>query len=692
MASMPASPESPEATPLATMSRRLSSELTLTLSPHSNGGSENLGSIDRTDPNMSSPNPYSSPKGPQSTNNTGVHGNNRTIRTPGSPAVPLTAGLSPSKSLAPASSFPSSPFATSPSAHRYVGLYSSLCRQPQSKQDLKTIANKKWTTALATKRVARWIRMKQAERMKLKPEPRTLARLRPPSDLREWKGRRSYLCNRCSKPCPAVDVGCTHCNVVLHRDCLTEEELVEFKAAMKEAYLRAHSPKKPKKPGQKETPDNAYKYVCDFCVEDVRIDSEWYKSERGRLWDLENKQHNAILIGRVLRGFLSRFRYKRYHRAVVQFQAMLRRYLDRRKFKQYRRSLKRPMIVNVLGCHDMPVANKDHASADPYVVVTVHDGFHKDQALRFDTSVCYKTLDCEWEPQEFLVPGVNGNAVLVFTVVDKEELRDQFLGQCDMPLSRGDLWSRGGTFEVDLGDLRYIIKDNKAQQADIAYEKITPQGQLSCQIKPLSYLTSVCGHLEGPHMDVIAGMMKNSGGPTQNVSKITQKMSYWGVVANGKFHVYRHFGDKDARVILDLATWTVAKVRLGGRPKSMHIGTGGGDHHPQLHFAEQKSERRASNADPRIAAMSHGHGDFHHINKSQPQHLREFSLKSSELSSGNRMKYVFECPNIRECRHWYEVMEHWIKEGQRGSRRSRTRSTRTKRVSRASESFASFND
>jgi hypothetical protein len=37
------------------------------------------------------------------------------------------------------------------------------------------------------------------------------------------------------------------------------------------------------------------------------------------------------------------------------------------------------MIVNVLEARDMPIANKDHASADPYVIVTVHDGYHREQ-------------------------------------------------------------------------------------------------------------------------------------------------------------------------------------------------------------------------------------------------------------------------------------------------------------------------
>ena len=149
-----------------------------------------------------------------------------------------------------------------------------------------------------------------------------------------------------------------------------------------------------------------------------------------------------------------------------------RKYVENRKFNSYRRAMRRPMIVNVLEARDMPIANKDHASADPYVIVTVHDGYHRDQVLRYDTETQYETLDAEWEPQNFLVPGVNGNAVLVFTVVDEEDVRDQFIGQASLSLSRGDLWKNGGSFDINLGDHKYMIKDNKAQESDMAYAKV----------------------------------------------------------------------------------------------------------------------------------------------------------------------------------------------------------------------------
>ena len=187
----------------------------------------------------------------------------------------------------------------------------------------------------------------------------------------------------------------------------------------------------------------------------------------------------------------------------------------------------------------MPVANRDNASADPYVIVTVHDSLHRDQVLRFDTSVKKKTLDCEWEPQNFLIPGISGNSVLVFTVVDEEEMRDQFLGQCSVPLNNRELWLKGGVFNVELEDLQYVVRNNNKQEADIAYEKIVPAGFLKIEIKPLCSLHAVCGLIEGPHIDILSTITRKSIGPTQNISKITQKNSYWGVINDGKFFLYR---------------------------------------------------------------------------------------------------------------------------------------------------------
>lgn len=209
-------------------------------------------------------------------------------------------------------------------------------------------------------------------------------------------------------PCPGADVTCEHCNIVLHESCLTESELRLYRSGVVDdiiepthapflghgncpkgssrgfdEFVRQGSRRRTSSPTQQRLPERELKtYTCDFCREDTAADQVWFTAEKKMLWETENHEMNAALIGRVLRGFLSRFRYKKFQRTVVKFQAILRRYIEHRKFKAYRRQMKRPMIVNVLAASDMPVANRDNASADPYVIVTVHDSMHREQTLR----------------------------------------------------------------------------------------------------------------------------------------------------------------------------------------------------------------------------------------------------------------------------------------------------------------------
>jgi hypothetical protein len=575
-----------------------------------------------------------------------------------------------------------------------------------SKADLRDAASQKWTQALAVKRVASWLRHKQANRVKLLPMQRTLSNLQPPNDLSAWNGRRMYLCDRCGDPCPCVSVTCYYCNIVMHKSCLTSEELEKYNAAKKASTEQAGKgilEKKPTTPQKKDgsgagaDDNNLGGYVCEFCSADRELDLSWHAAERDRLWREENMQANAMLIGRILRGFLSRFRYKRYQRSVVKFQSLLRRFLTVRQFKAYRRNMKRPMLLNILAARDMPIANRDHSSCDPYVIMTVHDGYHREQVCRYDTTTQYGMLDCEWQPQNFLIPGVSGNAMLVFTVVDEEEVRDQFLGQVALPLSRNDVWKTGGVFDIDLGDLQYIIRDNKAQQSDMAYEKITPSGQITVQLKPLSYLNSVCGSIEGPHIDVLMTLTK-LGVQSLSLTKAAQRTAYWGVVADGKLMIYRHFGDKDPKVTVDLAGMAIKRGDKSGRIEKIAknaaesmihttVGPGGrsmaldgnnGINHNAFGIdgaaatadeeERKQQQQKASNRKAKRGSAFANTGE----NSKANSHLREFFLKSSDLASSNRNKYGFECPTVKEARHWYEVIEYWINAGKKARGRSRS--------------------
>ena len=596
-----------------------------------------------------------------------------------------------------------SDFAVTDSQHRYASKYSDVARSSKSKEGFVSEAQTKWSHLMATKKVAMWIRRRAREGTKLKPVVKTLKNLQAPEEPSAWKGPRRYLCDRCLAPCPGADVTCRYCNIVLHESCLTKTELMHYMGS---------------KARNTSGVDVENKYVCEFCREDRDADSEWYNSEKKRLWEAENAQINAALIGRVLRGFLSRFRYRRNKKAVVKFQAIIRRYLEHRKFKLQRKAMKRPMVANVLGAHDMFLDEKEKLDVKPYVVMTVHDPYHKEQILRFDTTTKSESLEFQWKPQNFLIPGVSGNDIVVFTVFSDDDTGEkQFLGQCALHLSQGDKWLRGGTFDVDLEGSQYEIRKHNSETEN-SYDKMTPQGYVTVQIKPLSSLHSVCGPIEGPHTDVLGTLSKANRATAHNISKITQKMNYWGVVANGELLVYRRFGDKSPKITCSLENLAINRVKVGGRAKLSHSGSnflvdkdngngndkdndndndnGGGGNRA---CEESKNDRggddfvnssKSDNNQNRTVKLDRRKTTrkSSQLTSQRQQHIRQFSLTSNDLSSSKRQKNIFEAPTVREFCHWYEVIEYWVAEykkaGKSGGGRGRgSRASRSSRTSRS---------
>ena len=228
------------------------------------------------------------------------------------------------------------------------------------------------------------------------------------------------------------------------------------------------------------------------------------------------------------------------------------------------------------------------------------------------------------------------------------------------------------------------------------------------QVKPLSYLNSVCGPLEGPHIDVLETLAKTAS-ISNTMSKITQKMQYWGVVSEGKLLIFRHFGDKDPKVVVDLGNVGIKKgEKPGGRTPNVAkfaqdtagMASPGGTTRGTIVDGERRETAVGSTVGwegvkdkakrstvvhqkrPSVFAAEH--------NKAF-SYMREFVLKSSDLASSNRQRYSFEAPTVGETRHWFEVIEYWAdlkkkakggrnKRGTNGSFRSTTGGARAKQA------------
>ena len=230
---------------------------------------------------------------------------------------------------------------------------------------------------------------------------------------------------------------------------------------------------------------------------------------------------------------------------------------------------------------------------------------------------------------------MDGSAEITFTVMERNfEGKDIVRGQTQLSLNKDNIWLNGGRFSIDLHqELKHKLWDNRAQESEFDYEQMAEAGTVTVEVDELWSKHSVCGQVEGPHLDILCGLGKKVGAQTMSIAKMSQKMPYWVVITNGCFHVYRHFGDPVARAVCPLEKMSVTRGKLTGRS--------GKD-------LQGDTQRRKSGGTLRRTSMA------------DTSHLREFVLRTDDLSSRNRQKYVFECHTVKDCNLFIEMLEYWM--------------------------------
>ena len=88
---------------------------------------------------------------------------------------------------------------------------------------------------------------------------------------------------------------------------------------------------------------------------------------------------------------------------------------------------RRPVKLHVSCAFDLPVSDWDTGVSDPYLMITMVDERGK-QIFMHETSVHEETLNPEFN-ENVLLPGMHTKCKIVFTAIDKDDIRDQFLGQ-----------------------------------------------------------------------------------------------------------------------------------------------------------------------------------------------------------------------------------------------------------------------
>merc|ERR1711865_644625 len=118
-------------------------------------------------------------------------------------------------------------------------------------------------------------------------------------------------------------------------------------------------------------------------------------------------------------------------------------------------------------------------------------GLHQ---FHFQTKVKKATLRPTWE-QTFLVPGANGAVHILLSVIDFDELRNDFLGQAVIDLEGTDTWRVGGTFTVPLTRMLVQPTENRVPMRLGDMECDDVKGRIKMAIEVLPLFSSHCGWL-----------------------------------------------------------------------------------------------------------------------------------------------------------------------------------------------------
>lgn len=320
------------------------------------------------------------------------------------------------------------------------------------------------------------------------------------------------------------NVGCLYCSVVFHLRCLPKSSYV-----------------------------NPSKFVCPDCIDEINFSKSHYEKEKLAIYHAHLETHYATIIVAMWRSRVAKSRYITMKRFLVRLQAMARAFKLRHNFKQMRRMQPRPLRIHLKDGRDLPVADWDNQLSDPFVILTILD--EKDRQIwKFESEPCIDTLNPVFD-EDFVIPGCPGTSKVVITVVDKDDLRDQFLGQAFLPLNPRptlEVWKVGGTFSLALDELFYMPKTKDGADIRMDFGTLVPQGEITIEILPMDGIINNCGYMMGPPLD------DESIGASFQKSDIKRSRRCWAMLAEHKLFVYSMFGLTQSRLQLDLKHCTAS--------------------------------------------------------------------------------------------------------------------------------------
>ena len=342
--------------------------------------------------------------------------------------------------------------------------------------------------------------------------------------------------------------------------------------------------------------DDSGQYVCPDCSREVAMSVDELSWERQRRHEARISSSAIVKLQKVIRcrNECQLFGISRH--GMRRLQSLARGAITRYTL-QTRVAKPRPYWARVLcahGLHDVGPPSRAGAKvlkSAVFVVLTVVKGTDEGKQLfRFDTSTVTSGSLCapRWcsdadapyagagaasaaaaamadaveqsgrtRGAPFFLPGMEGSATLVATVLGKRCARLVFLGQAKLCLRDAEhrsVWRYGGRFELPLLPMSCAPKDVSGREMRIsgvgteAAHRIT--GSLTLELAPAPFSSSVCGMLEQKDETCMQLGVQMCGGAKYR----------WSCLANGVLRIFGASGDETPRATIAVKKASRVKV------------------------------------------------------------------------------------------------------------------------------------
>jgi hypothetical protein len=257
---------------------------------------------------------------------------------------------------------------------------------------------------------------------------------------------------------------------------------------------------------------------------------------------------------RWTRMLLSSMTYEHCLYGVIMFQSCARGHFTRRWYALFHVAMLRPYIIRLVDCRGVRGSDADGKS-DPFVIVTVvkadHDSDGNEvivdemerQMYRYDSTVLHD-VNARWN-ETFDIPGSDTNMLAVFTVVDWDETRNDFLGQAVVDLRIPLLYYRRRVYNLSLGVMEIEPRDPNKIPVRLGSMDSQGGGRLTVEVIPVNYATSMCGFLE---------------------ERMTQYCingkQYWSVLADDSLSLFGHYGESTPKHVISFKTQATVISKL----------------------------------------------------------------------------------------------------------------------------------